>query len=142
MKNYFFLFFIYALSSKGATFKPVEITWSDLYKYDFKSGKVPEDLKKKINQNVKIAGYIVPLGGDLKAMKEALLVPTRGACIHVPAPPPNLVIHVKFGKNRHINEFWGPMVIFGTLKIKSSKTDVATAGWQMESYHIEKYKVK
>lgn len=46
-------------------------------------------------QNVRIPGYIVPLDYNGKGVKELLLVPYVGACIHVPPPPPNQIILVR-----------------------------------------------
>ena len=40
-------------------------------------------------KRVRIPGYIVPIGFDGVGVKEFLLVPYVGACIHVPPPPPN-----------------------------------------------------
>jgi hypothetical protein len=39
-------------------------------------------------------GYIVPLEDDREEVKEFLLVPSAGARIHVPPPPPNQIVHV------------------------------------------------
>jgi hypothetical protein len=52
---------------------------------------VVEALDGKI---VKLAGFVVPLEGDGNAISEFLLVPYVGACIHVPPPPPNQIVHV------------------------------------------------
>jgi uncharacterized protein len=43
---------------------------------------------------VKIPGYVVPLEEDHGRLKEFLLVPYFGACIHTPPPPANQIIHV------------------------------------------------
>ena len=120
--------------------KVAEIGWDDLSGYDFKAGKLSSELENKLKQNVKIAGFLVPLGGDVASIKEVLLVATRGACIHVPAPPPNLVIHVKLNKPMHLKNLRGPMWIFGSLEVETSKTEWATAGWKMESFKVEAYK--
>jgi uncharacterized protein len=43
---------------------------------------------------VRIPGYVVPLEDSKEGMKEFLLVPYFGACIHSPPPPANQIIHV------------------------------------------------
>ena len=43
---------------------------------------------------VRIPGYIVPLDQNSEGLKEMLLVPYYGACIHSPPPPSNQIIHV------------------------------------------------
>jgi hypothetical protein len=45
-------------------------------------------------QRVRIAGFVVPLERKGEQILEFLLVPYFGACIHVPPPPANQIIHV------------------------------------------------
>ena len=45
-------------------------------------------------QNVRIPGFVVPLEDTNEGLKEFLLVPYFGACIHSPPPPANQIIHV------------------------------------------------
>ena len=47
-----------------------------------------------IGQAVRIAGYVVPLEESSEGLKEFLLVPYNGACIHTPPPPANQIVHV------------------------------------------------
>lgn len=77
------------------------LTWSDLRKLNYKTGEMPASLRQLIGKSVKIPGFAVPLEGDdgFDRIKEFLLVPTYGACIHVPPPPPNQVIHVILDKS-------------------------------------------
>ncbi|MEO1389895.1 MAG: DUF3299 domain-containing protein [Cyanobacteria bacterium J06634_6] len=51
-------------------------------------------------QFVQLSGYVLPLGDNrsdsqTQSVNEFLLVPYVGACIHVPAPPPNQIIHIE-----------------------------------------------
>ncbi len=43
---------------------------------------------------VRLAGYVVPLEARAGELREFLLVPYYGACIHSPPPPANQVVHV------------------------------------------------
>ena len=45
-------------------------------------------------RNVRLPGYVVPLEATAGALKEFLLVPYFGACIHTPPPPANQIVHV------------------------------------------------
>jgi hypothetical protein len=48
-------------------------------------------------QQVRLAGFAIPLersASDQNAVTELLLVPYFGACIHVPPPPVNQIVHV------------------------------------------------
>jgi hypothetical protein len=47
-----------------------------------------------VGQSVRIPGFVVPLEDSKEGLKEFLLVPYFGACIHSPPPPANQIIHV------------------------------------------------
>ena len=47
-------------------------------------------------RDVEIPGYALPLEYAGTEISEFLLVPYVGACIHVPPPPPNQIVHVRF----------------------------------------------
>lgn len=47
-------------------------------------------------RKIKIPGFVVPLEfNDEMVITEFFLVPFFGACIHVPPPPPNQMIHIR-----------------------------------------------
>ncbi|MEM9136740.1 MAG: DUF3299 domain-containing protein [Cyanobacteria bacterium P01_F01_bin.42] len=52
------------------------------------------------NRSIQLSGYVLPLDKNaqrsvIKQVSEFLLVPYVGACIHVPPPPPNQIVHIK-----------------------------------------------
>ena len=47
-------------------------------------------------KNVRMGGYLLPLEYAEEETTEFLLVPYVGACIHVPPPPPNQIVHVRY----------------------------------------------
>ncbi len=52
-------------------------------------------VKELDGQQVKLPGYIVPLEvSEEGRTTEFLLVPYYGACIHVPPPPSNQIVHI------------------------------------------------
>jgi uncharacterized protein len=100
-------------------------------------------------QRVKIAGFVVPLDINKKKVKEFLLVPYFGACIHVPPPPSNQVVHAFNAKidSKQENEFLksaaliqGPITIVGILETVSSNTSMGSAGYKIQVETIEEYK--
>lgn len=100
-------------------------------------------------QRVKIAGFVVPLDVNKKKVKEFLLVPYFGACIHVPPPPSNQVVHAFNAKidNKQENEvlksaalIQGPITITGILETVSSNTSMGSAGYKIQVETIEEYK--
>lgn len=100
-------------------------------------------------QRVKIAGFVVPLDINKKKVKEFLLVPYFGACIHVPPPPSNQVVHAFSAKvnNKQQNEYLksavliqGPITIIGIIETVSSNTTMGSAGYKIQVETIEQYK--
>ena len=47
-----------------------------------------------LGQSVRLPGYVVPLEDLAAGIKEFLLVPYFGACVHSPPPPANQIVHV------------------------------------------------
>ena len=95
------------------------VTWSDLRKLNYKTGEMPESIKQLIGKSIKIPGFAVPLEGDdgFEYVKEFLLVPTFGACIHVPPPPPNQVIHVILDKPVYFEKLMYAVWVSGIVEI-------------------------
>ena len=70
-------------------------------------------------KKVMLGGYVAPLEVDNEdgMVKEFLLVPYFGACIHVPPPPLNQVLLVmpQKGKSIHMQDINEPVWVFGRL---------------------------
>ena len=88
----------------------------------------------------KIPGFIVPLelAGE-GAVKEFLLVPYFGACIHYPPPPPNQIVYVKLKKPVELESAWDPIWVTGELKTQFFESDIGSAGYTMAGQEIEEY---
>ncbi|MBC7211150.1 DUF3299 domain-containing protein [Pseudomonas mosselii] len=94
-------------------------------------------------QQVKIPGYIVPLEvSDEGRTTEFLLVPYYGACIHVPPPPSNQIVHIFSEMGVRIEDLYQPYWIEGTMQVKASSSELADAGYQMEAEKIYAYELK
>lgn len=88
---------------------------------------------------VKIPGFVIPLEGDENMVTEFLLVPYFGACIHVPPPPPNQIIYVKFEKGAPIQQLWDVVYIVGKLKTETINSELAETGYLIEGVSLEEY---
>ena len=86
----------------SAAEKVPSLTWDNLRRLDFRSGKAPADLKKHDGAVVRVPGFIIPLEDNDQEVSEFLLVPYPLACIHVPAPPPNQIVHVKMDNGKKV----------------------------------------
>lgn len=106
--------------------------------------------EKLDGQMVRLPGYLLPLESSGENVTEFLLVPYVGACIHVPPPPPNQIVHVKVlqkGGYKN-NQIYEPVWTTGKLFVKSLKKDLFLVdgsaaidiGYTMQAQRIEPYK--
>lgn len=123
-------------SSAGTT----TITWNELNELDYKTGKAPEKLTKLNKTRVKIAGYVVPLTDEYFVLNEFLLVPNAQACVHVPPPPPNLIIHVKLDEPLPIEKVYNPAWIEGDFQIQSTTSQYGDAAYKIDDATLDEYK--
>lgn len=120
----------------GGSFK--EMDWRDLSELDYVTGAASEKLKDFDNTDVKIPGFMVPLEDESRKVVEWLLVPTPQACIHVPPPPPNQMVHIFMKKGAEVA--FGPIWIYGKIKIRSARSIYGESSFSMEGLRIEPYK--
>ncbi len=88
----------------------------------------------------RLPGYIVPLElSEDGRVIEFLLVPYFGACIHVPPPPSNQIVHVKAPQGVVQDALYQPFWVQGTLRVEHQSSELAEAGYSMEAQLIEYY---
>jgi hypothetical protein len=93
-------------------------------------------------QDIRLPGYIVPLEVNEEGRTtEFLLVPYFGACIHVPPPPSNQIVHVKSEVGVKVDELYQPYWVEGAMQVKASSSELADAGYQMEADKIYMYEL-
>ncbi|MGI9492029.1 MAG: DUF3299 domain-containing protein [Geminicoccaceae bacterium] len=88
---------------------------------------------------VKIAGYVLPLDFEDTSVKEFLLVPYVGACIHVPPPPPNQIIYVTSEEGIEVGGMFEPVWATGKLETASLTSELADVGYMMTLDKTEPY---
>ncbi|MFC6337627.1 DUF3299 domain-containing protein [Pseudomonas sp. CCM 7891] len=94
-------------------------------------------------QHIRLPGYIVPLEvSEEGRTTEFLLVPYFGACIHVPPPPSNQIVHVKSEVGVKLDELYQPYWIEGQMQVKPSSSELADAGYQMDAEKIYIYELQ
>ena len=92
------------------------------------------------DQAVSIPGFIVPIEvNDENAITEFFLVPYFGACIHVPPPPPNQIIFVRYNKGLQIDVIWMPFQIKGTLFTEMVENDMAVSAYTLTADDVAEY---
>ena len=101
-------------------------------------GDRPPSVVAELNgKRVKIGGYVVPLDFESTSVKEFLLVPFVGACIHVPPPPANQIIYVKSEKGFEVTGAFDPVSVVGTMKTETAFTGLADAGYSIEAESVD-----
>lgn len=85
-----------------------------------------------------LAGYVVPIATDSRRrIVELFLVPYYGACIHVPPPPANQIVHIKPDRPLPAGELWQAYRAIGTIRIATTANETATAIYAMDLQRLE-----
>ena len=98
-------------------------------------------------QQIRMPGYLLPLEFDGTAAIEFLLVPYVGACIHVPPPPPNQIVYVRFDDGYENPGLFTPVWVKGSLVVDISEKNrylvVGTAdvavGYSLSAIDVDPY---
>ncbi|MDP2347284.1 MAG: DUF3299 domain-containing protein [Gammaproteobacteria bacterium] len=89
---------------------------------------------------VRVPGYIVPLAyDDQRRVIEFFLVPYMGACLHLPPPPPNQLIHVNYELGLEMDSLWEPYWVEGELQIKSVSNFTGESAYAIQPTKLEIY---
>ncbi len=95
--------------------------------------------KKYDGKRVRIPGYVVPLDFSGAGVKEFILVPYVGACIHVPPPPPNQIVFVTTEEPQEFMGLFAPVYVTGTLGTTATQTELAEIGYALTADTIEHF---
>lgn len=90
--------------------------------------------------NVRIAGFAVPLEWNKQEAKEFLLVPYFGACVHVPPPPANQIIHVTTDTPYKVKGYMDAVWVSGKMSVSMVKTAMGDSVYRLKASKIEAYK--
>ncbi|MFN7409694.1 MAG: DUF3299 domain-containing protein [Pseudomonadota bacterium] len=93
-------------------------------------------------QSVRIPGFVVPLEDSKEGLKEFLLVPYFGACIHSPPPPANQIIHVlprtPAKGLRSMDTVW----VSGPIRAVRTDSYMGMSGYRIEAVQVAPYEEK
>lgn len=87
---------------------------------------------------VKLPGYVVPLEELRGELKEFLLVPYFGACIHTPPPPANQIVFVaapKGARFKAMETVW----VSGVLHTTRQASYMGASGYSLQATKVEAY---
>lgn len=89
---------------------------------------------------VKMPGYVVALEQTKEGLKEFLLVPYFGACIHTPPPPANQIVHVRSAKPvaglNPMEAVW----VSGTMRTQRRDSGMGVSGYELELVSMTPYR--
>lgn len=88
---------------------------------------------------VRLPGFVVALEGTAEGITEFLLVPYFGACIHVPPPPANQIVHVLPRQPLTGLRGSSPVWVSGTLTAKRNQTQFGQVGYRLTGARVEPY---
>lgn len=90
---------------------------------------------------MRLPGYIVPLSQDAQGrVTEFFLVPYFGACIHLPPPPPNQVVHGVAAQPFALKSLTTAYWVSGVLQVGSKTTRLGAAAYTVSRASVEPYR--
>ena len=88
-------------------------------------------------ERVRLPGYLVPLVLEGEKLKDFLMVPYFGACIHVPPPPPNQIVFVSLEEAVFVEDPYGPHWVTGVMSTSAAQTELADAAYTLAGEVVE-----
>ncbi|MEQ9546384.1 MAG: DUF3299 domain-containing protein [Marinobacter sp.] len=94
-------------------------------------------------QNVIIPGFVVPVSfkAGTREIREFLLVPFYGACIHVPPPASNQIILVdgEQASSQFPEQPDAPVLVTGRLSVNHVESELAVSSYRLDASRITAY---
>jgi hypothetical protein len=114
------------LDAKGKRFQKALVSTNVVNDYDGKSIRIP--------------GFIVPLeSAGERMVTEFFVVPYFGACLHMPPPPPNQIIHVVVNEGIELENLYDPFWFEGRLALKTIETETGVSAYTMKLHQVIPY---
>ena len=116
------------------------LRWEVMRGLDLKTSVASGDLVEVLKGPIKVPGYIVPLEVGDKQVSEFLLVPTQGACVHVPPPPANQMLFVRLKKGGvPAQEKRAPVWVQGRAQLSNSETKWGEVSFLLDGVDVRPY---
>ena len=88
---------------------------------------------------IRTAGYVVPIEQSRDGLREFLLVPYYGACIHIPPPPANQIIDVTLARPDRNLASMDTVWVDGVLRVARTSHDSGASTYAMRADDIGPY---
>ncbi len=103
------------------------------------SRRISSEVVPELNgERVRMRGFVVPVGFDGTKVKEFLLVPYVGACIHVPPPPANQIVLIEAATPFEIGGMFEAVAVTGTMRTEAMSNEIASFGYQIAAAQVER----
>jgi len=123
----------YGWDDKFSPSSPVE----DAFQRAMQSFDVNPEL---LGKRILLPGFIVPITyNEERNVTEFFLVPFFGACIHVPPPPPNQIVHVTYEAGLQLESMYDAYYILGELSSQVVRHELADSAYSLKAEHLELY---
>ena len=109
---------------------------------DYRTGTTSSTIAQLVSEGVivRVPGFMMPLEDSADAVTEFLFIPSPLACVHVPPPPPNLMIQVQMAGTKTQKVFWGePVWVQGRLQVVETASPYGEAAYTMTGMLVEPY---
>jgi len=88
-------------------------------------------------RQVRVPGFVVPLEYDgAQRVTEFFLVPYFGACIHMPAPPPNQIIFISMAGGFDLKSIYEPYVVEGQMHVSMTHRDIGISAYSLTADQV------
>jgi hypothetical protein len=123
--------------------------WTDITKSQKRLEEQYKTVDSRIDgERIRIPGYALPLEFDGTRVRDFLLVPYVGACIHTPPPPLNQIVFVSAVKSFESKGLFSPVWVEGTISTSGGSHDLSfvdgqaaiEVGYTVDAAKIEPYK--
>jgi hypothetical protein len=95
-----------------------------------------------LGQSVRLPGYVVPLEDLATGIKEFLLVPYFGACVHSPPPPANQIVHVLLDKPAKNLRLMDVVWVSGPMSGTKTDSHMGVASYRIDAKAVTPYQDK
>ena len=120
---------------------PRAVDWQTLRELDYETGTKSPAITQLVSDGVivRVPGFMVALEDVAEAVTEFFLIPYPMTCVHVPPPPPNMMIHVKMAGTKKQKVFWEPVWVQGRLQVVETASPYGEAAYTMTGMLVEPY---
>lgn len=109
-------------------------TWAPIY--DANGVKLNDDLD---GAYIKMPGFILPFEVTDDGVKDFVLVPYLGACVHVPPPPANQLVVATARTAWPSDQLWDAVWVTGNMRTQLQSTQFGQTGYSITVDAIETY---